>query len=238
MGACAGSSIVGPDTALSRPFGSGAERARGAQDPLGLERPRGIVRAAAPKMPEWVARDLEDCAETFPASARSVWHPFDGEFYYIDAAGRPGRAYAYLPPLAAAPRRSGCQAAVGRWGDEENPNDDYDGGHLIGSQLGGFGGRLNLVPQDLNFNRGNWAQIENKMAQCEHLPEASLFYYVRVAYADESVLIPEEITLIIENRDSRESVRLRFDNLSQGGLEGTVQRDRAVEFLDEQGCRS
>lgn len=183
------------------------------------------------------ARALAECLPFFPASARSAWHAFDGEFYYLDAAGRPSRAYAYLPPLAQAPRRSSCQAAVGRWGDDENPDDDYDGGHMIGSQLGGFGGRLNLVPQDLNFNRGNWAQIENKMAECRHLPESSLFYYVRAAYADAVSLVPERMTLIVENRDTRERVWLTFDNVAQGGADGTEQRTQVVEFLDSQGCR-
>ncbi|WP_368669026.1 DNA/RNA non-specific endonuclease, partial [Corallococcus sp. CA053C] len=33
-----------------------------------------------------------------------------------------------------------AETSVGQWGDAENPSNDYDGGHLIGSQLGGWGG--------------------------------------------------------------------------------------------------
>ncbi len=50
--------------------------------------------------------------------------------------------------------RTPVKRDVGRWGDAENPSNDYDGGHMIGSQLGGWGGQANLVPQDANFNRG------------------------------------------------------------------------------------
>lgn len=37
---------------------------------------------------------------------------------------------------------------------------------MIGAQLGGWGARANLVPQIANFNRGNWAQMENAVASC------------------------------------------------------------------------
>jgi hypothetical protein len=41
---------------------------------------------------------LTDCNQTFPASDRNTWHAFDGEFYFIEANGRPNRAYKYLRP--------------------------------------------------------------------------------------------------------------------------------------------
>ncbi|WP_437809873.1 DNA/RNA non-specific endonuclease [Sorangium sp. So ce1078] len=56
------------------------------------------------------------------------------------------------------------------WGDTENPSNDDDGGHLNGSQLGGWGRRANLVPQDASFSRANWVALENKMALCGSLP--------------------------------------------------------------------
>jgi hypothetical protein len=89
---------------------------------------------------------------------------FNGEHYFIDGAGRPARAYADLPPIAGEPRSPACRSDVGGWGDAEDPENDYDGGHLIGAQLGGWGRRANLVPQDANFNRGTWAVLENAMA--------------------------------------------------------------------------
>jgi hypothetical protein len=179
---------------------------------------------------------LTDCNPTFPAGDRNAWHAFDGEFYFIEANGRPNRAYKYLPPLKEAPRIARCQTAVGQWGDEEVPSNDYDGGHMIGSQLGGYGGRVNLVPQDLNFNRGNWAQIENKAADCGALPDERIFYYVRADYGDATSLVPTTLSLTLENRDTDDSLSFTFENVDAGGADGTAQRIEAVGFLDDQGC--
>ena len=103
-----------------------------------------------------VSAVITDCPKYFPSGDRNIWHNFNGEFYFVEGCGRPHRAYSYLPPIASEPRSDSCQLNVGQWGDAENPSNDYDGGHLIGSQLGGWGKRANLVPQDANFNRGNW----------------------------------------------------------------------------------
>jgi hypothetical protein len=179
---------------------------------------------------------LTACNETFPQGDRNTWHAFDGEFYFIEANGRPNRAYKYLPPVVAAPRISGCQTTVGQWGDAEDEDNDYDGGHMIGSQLGGYGGRINLVPQDANFNRGNWVQIENGAADCGSLPDERVFYYVRADYADTTSLVPVTMNLTLENRDTEEAVSFTFDNVDGGGPDGTDQRAEAVSFLDTQGC--
>jgi hypothetical protein len=41
-------------------------------------------------------KNIADCPQYFPSSDRNKWHSFDGEFYYIDASGRPQRAYKYF----------------------------------------------------------------------------------------------------------------------------------------------
>jgi len=123
---------------------------------------------------------ISGCRERFPDALCGAWHAFNGEYYYVDSSGRPSGALTSLPPVAKEPRNPTCQRDVGRWGDDENPSDDYDGGHMIGHQLGGWGARLNLVPQDVNFNRGNWLQLENQVAECGGLPAGSLLYDVRV----------------------------------------------------------
>jgi DNA/RNA non-specific endonuclease len=179
---------------------------------------------------------LTACNPTFPQGDRNTWHAFDGEFYFIEASGRPNRAYKYLPPVVAAPRISGCQTTVGQWGDQEDEDNDYDGGHMIGSQLGGYGGRINLVPQDANFNRGNWVQIENKAADCGALPDERIFYYVRADYHDTTSLVPATMSLTLENRVSEDSVSFEFENTDGGGLDGVDQRLDAVAFLEDQGC--
>ena len=182
------------------------------------------------------AQYIGDCVKFFPSSDRSIWHSFDGEYYYIDASGRPNRAYKYLPIIAAAPRQDTCQTSIGQWGDAENPSNDYDGGHLIGSQLGGWGGRANIVPQDANFNRGNWAQLENKMATCGNLPSGRLRYYIGANYPNSTTLIPNTMTMEIRNQSSGASVSMSFTNVDYGGSNGTNERTRGVNWLTSQGC--
>jgi hypothetical protein len=179
---------------------------------------------------------ISDCPKYFPSTDRSIWHNFDGEYYYIDASGRPNRAYKDLPPISAAPRIDSCQTSIGQWGDAENPTNDYDGGHLIGSQLGGWGGRANIVPQDANFNRGNWAQLENKMATCGSLPSGRLRYFIGASYPNTTTLIPNSMTMEIRNQSTGSSVSLSFQNVDYGGSNGTNERLRGVNWLSTQGC--
>jgi len=179
---------------------------------------------------------ISDCPQYFPSGDRNTWHSFNGEFYYIEGSGRPYRAYSYLPPIVAEPRSDSCQGNVGQWGDAENPSNDYDGGHLIGSQLGGWGKRANLVPQDLNFNRGNWAVLENKMAKCSVLPAGRIRYYISANYPNGSALIPNTMGMQLTNQSSGSSVSLAFTNTDYGGPNGTSEKNRGVTFLTNQGC--
>ena len=182
------------------------------------------------------AEAINACPQFFPSSDRNTWHAFDGENYYIDGSGRPSRAYKNLPPIASAPRVTTCQTNVGQWGDAENPSNDYDGGHMIGSQLGGWGGRANLVPQDANFNRGNWVQLENQMADCRNLPSGRIRYYISVGYSNSTKLVPNTFGMQLTNQSSGSSISLSFTNVDYGGSSGTAERQRGVAFLESQGC--
>jgi DNA/RNA non-specific endonuclease len=182
------------------------------------------------------ALTISDCPKYFPSGDRNVWHNFDGEYYYIESYGRPNKAYKYLPPIVAAARQDTCQTNVGQWGDAENPNNDYDGGHMIGSQLGGWGGRANLVPQDANFNRGNWVQLENKMATCGSLPSSRIRYYITSSYPNSTTLIPNTMSMELRNQYTGSYVLLSFSNTDYGGSNGTNERIRGVDFLTAQGC--
>lgn len=179
---------------------------------------------------------ISDCPKYFPSTDRNIWQYFNGEYYYIEGSGRPSRAYAYLPPIVAEPRSDSCQLSVGQWGDAENPSNDYDGGHMIGSQLGGWGKRANLVPQDANFNRGNWVTLENKMARCASLPSGRLRYYIGANYPNSTALIPNNLTMQITNQSTGASVSLSFANTDYGGSNGTNEKNRGVAFLTDQGC--
>jgi hypothetical protein len=186
---------------------------------------------------EYSTRELiSDCPKYFPSSDRNEWHDFNGELYFIEASGRPSRASSDLPPIQGEPAGTACQTTIGQWGDAENPSNDYDGGHMIGSQLGGWGKRANIIPQDANFNRGNWVVLENKMARCGALPPERLRYYIGANYPNDSALIPSTLTMQITNRVSGASVSLSFSNTDGGGPHGTNEKNRGVTFLTEQGC--
>lgn len=179
---------------------------------------------------------ISDCVKYFPSADRNIWHNFNGEFYFIDTSGRPSRAYADLPPIAAQARITSCQTSIGQWGDAEDPSNDYDGGHLIGSQLGGWGGRANIVPQDANFNRGNWAQLENAMAGCGSLPAGRMRYSITVGYANSKALVPATFGMQITNQVTSSSVAMSFTNVDGGGSNGTATRTRGTAFLTSNGC--
>jgi hypothetical protein len=179
---------------------------------------------------------ITDCPQTFESSFRSTWHSITGEYYFIDSAGRPSKAYSHLPPVRSEVRNESCQAGVGQWGDAANPGTDYDGGHLIGSQLGGWGARANLVPQVANFNRGNYVQLENKMATCGGLSNGRMLYSITVSYQNSTTLIPNTWNVYIEDRTQGDNVSLNFQNAYQGGPNGTSERNRGVSFLSANGC--
>jgi hypothetical protein len=179
---------------------------------------------------------ITDCPQYFPSGDRNIWHNISGKYYFIEGSGRPNRAYADLPPIATAARSDTCQASVGQWGDAANPSNDYDGGHLIGSQLGGYGKRANLVPQDANFNRGNWVTLENKMAKCAVLPSGRMRYTIGANYPNSTTLIPSTMTMEIRNNSSGASVYMSFTNTDYGGTNGTNEKNKGVSWLTNQGC--
>ncbi|MDM4765777.1 DNA/RNA non-specific endonuclease [Pelomonas sp. SE-A7] len=188
------------------------------------------------KIQEAKPQAITDCVKYFPTADRTKWHNFNGEYYYIDSNGRPNKAYADLPPIKAEARQDSCQTSIGQWGDAENPSNDYDGGHLIGSQLGGWGGRANIVPQDANFNRGNWAQLENKMATCGGLATGAMRYSIDVAYPSASALVPSSFTMTITKQSNGAKVTMKFTNVDGGGPNGTADRIRGTDFLAANGC--
>jgi hypothetical protein len=196
-------------------------------------RSRGAEKPARPGLPD----DSEmECPKRFGASARSRWHDISGERYYVDSFGRPARAETRLPPIETDERNPSCQLRVGKWGDDEDAENDYDGGHLIGSQLGGWGARANMVPQNDNFNRGNWAQLENCLARCTSVERRRFTYLVEVHYPDASTLIPDAMKMNITDTEHGEVLSLKFENADGGGANGNDERKRGVDWLHARGC--
>ncbi len=178
----------------------------------------------------------DQCPRTFDAALRNAWHRIGSEFYFVDRSGRPARAYASLPRSEDEARNQACQAKVGRFGGAEDPGTRYDGGHLIGNQLGGYGERANLVPQELNFNRGNWKALEDRVARCASLPKGSILYLITVSYESSSTVVPDEFRMRIVNTEADQTIDVEFENAANGGATGTEEKNAAVDTLKSWGC--
>lgn len=62
---------------------------------------------------------------------------------------------------------------------------DDEGGHLFGARFGGTGEGVNIVPQNMNLNRGDWKRMENDWAElCQDGQEPDVT--IDVVYDDNS----------------------------------------------------
>ena len=184
------------------------------------------------------ADGIADCPMYFRAEDRQKWIQLVGaggsESHYIDAQGRPLSAYKRLPPVTDAARSTSCQTSIGNWA---TPPADYDGGHLIGSQLGGWGRRANIVPQHYNFNRGNWKRVEDQLALCGGLGSGAVEYYVTLAYPSGSTTVtPSRFTSNVSVSGSPWQ-NAYFTNAPGGGPDGTAQATSMRTWLQGRGCR-
>lgn len=179
---------------------------------------------------------ITECPQYFRSSDRNKWIYLRGaggsESHYIDGAGRPLAAYKRLPPVVTAPRSTYCQTNVGNWG---SPASSFDGGHLIGSQLGGWGKRANIVPQHYNFNRGNWKRIEDQLAKCDRLGDNAVEYYVTVSYSSSSGLTPSQFSSNVSVSGSAWE-NAYFSNTSGGGSNGYNEATSMRNWLSSRGC--
>jgi hypothetical protein len=180
-------------------------------------------------------QDITACPQLFPTEDRGKWFRLIGaggaEDHYIDTRGRPLTSFKSLGPIVTAARQTTCQANVGNWGAA---GDTYDGGHMIGSQLGGWGGRANLVPQQYNFNRGNWVKIENALAKCGRLGNGAVEWHVDVDYPNTTTLTPSAFHADIKIAGVWKSGS--FTNTAYGGPNGTTTANSIVTWLQGKGC--
>lgn len=91
----------------------------------------------------------------------------DDNFVVIDNVGRPFRSWVdwdLFDNVSAAARDNSCTSKVGNWGVSGD-----QGGHLVGAELGGWGARANVAPQNGNLNTGKWrSKIEAAGKLCEN----------------------------------------------------------------------
>lgn len=109
---------------------------------------------------------ITGCEKYFPKPDRMRTHILGNsdEEITIDQYGRPTDffvKFSGLKPPIPTIRDKPCQTKVGKWGIKND-----DGGHMIGVQLGGYARRANIVPQNLNLNRGMWAQMQDQVYTC------------------------------------------------------------------------
>ncbi|WP_257145274.1 DNA/RNA non-specific endonuclease [Bacillus cereus] len=88
----------------------------------------------------------------------------DGYKYTTDELGRIVDVEAGELILQKGKRNKGMQVAAGR--EDRLPDDDDDGGHLIGTQFHGSGDIDNLIAQNRQINRsgGEWYNMEQEWA--------------------------------------------------------------------------
>ena len=157
--------------------------------------------------------------------------------YSLDNQGRP--VDVRLPRLGTGSggnRQPNCQGKVGNLFEEPKVFDDLNGGHLIGDQFGGWGGRVNLVAQDATLNQtGPWAQIEAQAAKCSYSANIQMtglaIYFPRNASIE-----PDQMQLIFLDNSTKESKGAKFDNVADGGPNGASQATKVINWLESKGC--
>ena len=193
--------------------------------------------------------NVRDCVVRFPASDRSRSFTFDKQTLFIDSVGRP-RYNSFTHSgisgnRAPAARQPTCQRDTGKLGIAND-----EGGHLVASVLGGWGGRANLVPQNANFNRGSWRLIEDATAGClNNFNLNSHTYQAAVTYPNSATLRPNNMVVYLSVKElsiptfrAGETVfrgRITFPNAPGGGPNGrqAVAAFRSLLFREVPYCR-
>jgi hypothetical protein len=131
--------------------------------------------------------DGTGCPQYFPKEDWGDSFQFGLNYMVLDVIGRPyfSRVISdkLLPPVR---RQDGCQSKVGSWGLKTD-----DGGHLVASKLGGWGGRTNLVPQDGELNNSEWKRVENLVGRCMAAGYITLFQVYAIPPLRSTSLRPE-----------------------------------------------
>lgn len=189
------------------------------------------------------AQNIYDCVEFFPPEDRNkVWvFPVNLMSVTIDAVGRPVLATKNFPPLGLGSRDPACQRFVGNLFSDV-PNSKFQGGHLIGDSLGGYGGRANLAPQNANFNAGIWRETEKTIRSCRLInwwfPAVSL--NVAVSYPSTTTSIPDKWGMygVVFNarKELISNFSLWYHNEPRGGPQGPQVLEQFKRDMAIMGC--
>lgn len=132
----------------------------------------------------------------------------NGYTYKTDGQGRITEVSGELD-LSTADRNTYQQRKAG-----DSGIDGDDGGHIVASIFNGPGEMINLYPQNGNFNRGVWKQLENTWAEALE-NGSSVNVKIELNFADDGVR-PSGVTATYQI-DGGRPVRETFDNVPGGG---------------------
>ena len=106
--------------------------------------------------------------------------------------------------------RDARQTAVGKQGLDSDV-----GGHIQACSLGGTCDRVNLFPQDTNFNNSAYKQFENEIRRALEAGEDVGPVKVKFVRADPASVRPDGVSVTRTIRGRTETIR--FDNQPGGG---------------------
>jgi len=182
-------------------------------------------------------------SNVFPSAERNKTHTLPiRTIVHIDARGCPNWEEKTFTSrkLVPKPRDPNCQVKVARLGKAEFPKKQFDGGHMIASNLGGYGKRANLVPQESNFNRGTWKSAELRIASCirNSNPAVSksnpLIMRVRASYPTTRAMTPSVMTMKVTYRGK--AISISFLNTFGGGAGAHNKYTVLKNWLTARGC--
>ena len=179
-----------------------------------------------------------DCPIYLPANANRTENETNIT-YSSDNMGRPIQAIATNISKRPAKRLEGCSPQVGNLFEGRGAYPDLQGGHLIGAQLGGWGGRANLAPQSKRFNLSNYSIIENAAALCK--PSNGISMTVGLTYPDGDGAFPHdeivpETWYVRFTKGGGGVEEATFQNTNNGGPNASQKVDEITKFLRKNGC--
>lgn len=193
--------------------------------------------------------NYRDCVKFFPTADRGqtftiIEHLMNSS---IDGEGRPFLSSKIFPAYGLKDRQPKCQAWIGNL-FTDNSYIDWQGGHLIGYESGGYGGRANVVPQNSNFNGGRYQILEKTLRSCTNLWQpriggtGNVEQNVQVFYKLPQDIIPFgwQVSGKVWNQKKNPPVgfqfRYPFLNEFQGGPDGPLYVDNLKKAATSLGC--
>lgn len=169
----------------------------------------------------------------------------NGVTYKLDDQGRPEFAYGRLNQnRPRSQRQEYCQTdRVGNlWKNKRQRSPNTAGGHLFAIRLGGWGGRVNMAPQDAKFNNSNWKSIENRAAKCRWNDNIQMNVFI--SYPNNNTAVPDSWGVRFDKGSTAGSdfkiAVFGNGNNGRGGDAGDNPwqlRNEVVNWLKKQGCK-